>query len=350
MRVMKILYANQVSENVKRLSALAECLGIETELINIGGNGSFLTLFGNGSQKRGIALDVASLKHRTSGDELRKTLVSGSVASLLILVTDNDEATNRFIRDLTAGEISGVDPQRSVGKVSFPASGQALNHDLSSQIYPRQSKDAITLRIAPPSTAEVVMELNGAAGFAHFRHGRAEFFIWSTTEVFDMNRRLAAELEFELASDEYIPGIIFLRSAFGQRCWHNPVSGAGIVIDDPLLKENYGFIDFRKLLESARKHQYHVTLAFIPWNYWRSRRKTTQLFRDYSDCFDICAHGCDHTDSEFRHGSYDELLSRNFIASNRMATHALRTGMESAAPHGMSEGAIFDQSDAGFCR
>ena len=174
------------------------------------------------------------------------------------------------------------------------------------------------------------MELAAAPSFACFETGGARIFVWSTIEVFDIDRPLAAEKEFELAADEYVPAIIFLRSAFGDQCWHNPSPGAGIVIDDPLLSEKYGFIDFRKLLESARRHGYHVTLAFIPWNHWRSRRKELQLFREHTDCFSICAHGCDHTKNEFKVADYEGLLRKNFIARERMERHRDRTGLGSA--------------------
>jgi hypothetical protein len=93
--------------------------------------------------------------------------------------------------------------------------------------------------------------------------GKGSIFVWGSLRVFDIFRLLVAEKEFEEAADEYVPFIIFLRFAFGEQCWHNPHPGAGIVIDDPLLRKNYGFIKFPQLLESARRHKYHVTL-FIP--------------------------------------------------------------------------------------
>jgi hypothetical protein len=105
------------------------------------------------------------------------------------------------------------------------------------------------------------------------------------------------------------------------------VPGAGIVIDDPLLQKSYGFIDFEQLLRSAREHRYHLTLAFIPWNHWRSRAKEVRLFQDYSDCFSICLHGCDHTANEYGVADYDLLLRKNFVATERMVRHQRRTGL-----------------------
>ena len=47
----------------------------------------------------------------------------------------------------------------------------------------------------------------------------------------------------------HVPAIFFMRVAFSDQCWHNPDPGAGIVIDDPLLKKNYGFISFPSCLD-----------------------------------------------------------------------------------------------------
>jgi hypothetical protein len=121
--------------------------------------------------------------------------------------------------------------------------------------------------------------------------------------------------------------VIFLRRIFGEACWHNPHRDAGFVIDDPLLTPQYGFIDFRRLLASARQNSYHVTLAFIPWNGWRSRLHEVELFRQYTDCFSICVHGCDHNKNEFGSRDYHLLLDKNRIALKRMDGHARRANM-----------------------
>src|SRR5690606_40624290 len=71
--------------------------------------------------------------------------------------------------------------------------------------------------------------------------------------------------------------LIFLRTTFGDRCWHTPNHAAALVIDDPLVSRRYGFIEFESLLESARLHSYHVSLAFIPWNHTRSEEHTSEL-------------------------------------------------------------------------
>ena len=53
------------------------------------------------------------------------------------------------------------------------------------------------------------------------------------------------------------------------------------------------------------------------------------MFLKYSDCFSVCAHGCDHTSNEFRSTDYEGLLRKNFIARRRMDRHCERTGLAS---------------------
>ena len=329
---MKILYANRASENLRRLRDMAECFGIKSELIEVGAGQSLPAALTKAISQAatGLVLDVASLKDSATTLELQETadLIGKADATVLLLVIDNHDSTSRFLQTLTKRSLRKVDRAPCATEVRFPVSGRNLSGELSSQAYPRQTKEALTLRGAQDAEVAVIMELDGSPTFAYFSLGRARVFVWSSIDVFDVHRRLEAEKEFEVASDEYVPAIIFLRSAFGERCWHNPAAGAGIVIDDPLLKRKYGFIDFQKLLSSARKHGYHVTLAFIPWNHWRSRPKDLKLFRDHADCFSICFHGCDHTRNEYGFADYDALLRKNFVARERMDRHDRRTALQ----------------------
>ncbi|MSU20353.1 MAG: hypothetical protein EXS30_03045 [Pedosphaera sp.] len=328
---MRIFYSGTVSENLLRLRSLAECFGIETTLVDVRAHQSLTAALKKvmAQGDASLVLDAESLKDGSNLDELDEVagLLGSCDATVLLFATGDHELTNRFLRTLTGGAVHEVNRTACATSIRFPVSGSRLSGELASQTYPRQSKEALTLTVAHGGGTDLIMELDASPSFAHFRSGRARIFVWSTASVFDVHRRLEAEKEFEVASDEYIPAIIFLRSAYREHCWHNPRVGAGIIIDDPLLKKRYGFIHFPELLASARKHSYHVTLAFIPWNHWRSRSKAVKMFLEHSDCFSICAHGCDHTRNEFRSDDYESLLRKNFVARRRMQRHRERTGL-----------------------
>lgn len=100
------------------------------------------------------------------------------------------------------------------------------------------------------------------------------------------------------------PEMMFLRHAAGERVWHSPGHYANLTIDDAWLREPYGYVDYENLLREMNKHNFHTTIAFIPWNFDRSQPVVVSLFRTHSDRFSICVHGDNHDHQEF--GSYSE--------------------------------------------
>lgn len=102
---------------------------------------------------------------------------------------------------------------------------------------------------------------------------------------------------------------------------------ACIIIDDPLLRENYGFLNYRKLLDLMDRHNFHTTIAFIPWNYNRTDKKIAALFRERQDRFSLCIHGCDHTEGEFARTNPNFLDAKVKLATARMIEHEKRTGL-----------------------
>lgn len=102
---------------------------------------------------------------------------------------------------------------------------------------------------------------------------------------------------------------------------------ACIIIDDPLLRENYGFLNYRVLLNMMDKHNFFTTIAFIPVNYSRTDKKIAALFQERADRFSICVHGCDHTGGEFANTDFNHLDSKVRLATARMVEHEKQTGI-----------------------
>lgn len=99
------------------------------------------------------------------------------------------------------------------------------------------------------------------------------------------------------------PQLIFLHYAAGDRAWHSPAPYANLTIDDPWLREPYGYVNYEHLLAEMNKHNFHTTIAFVPWNYDRSQPAVVSLFRRHSDRYSISMHGNNHDHREF--GLYD---------------------------------------------
>jgi hypothetical protein len=100
------------------------------------------------------------------------------------------------------------------------------------------------------------------------------------------------------------PTMIFLRYAAEDRAWHLPGNYANLTIDDAWLHEPFGPISYVRLLHEMDKHNFHTTIAFVPWNFDRSQPEVVSLFREHPDRFSVCVHGDNHDHKEF--GSFDE--------------------------------------------
>lgn len=95
------------------------------------------------------------------------------------------------------------------------------------------------------------------------------------------------------------PALMFVRYCAGERGWHALHHYANFTVDDPWLRQPYGFVDYQRLLEEMEKHDFHTTIAFIPWNYNRSEPEVVSLFRNHPDKFSIAIHGNNHDHKEF---------------------------------------------------
>jgi hypothetical protein len=154
-----------------------------------------------------------------------------------------------------------------------------------------------------------------------------EVFLCAAANVVDIDSEAAPGDPLPEKLPQLIPFLIFLKYAFGARCWQNPHSWATLIIDDPLLKPRYGFLSYTELLANMNQLSLASTIAFIPWNCRRSKIGTADLFRNNADRLSICVHGCNHTGAEF--GSLDELSLRAkaFTALDRIGTHREITGL-----------------------
>ena len=150
-----------------------------------------------------------------------------------------------------------------------------------------------------------------------------------------------------------VPFVSYLRWAFGGVAWHAPEANACLVIDDPLLKAKYGFVCYGKLLELMKQLRFSTSIAFIPWNWRRSKSTVVQLFKENCNSYSICVHGCDHTAGEFDTPDRQRASSLANEALRRMSLHKDRTGLGydpvMVFPQGLfSEEAMIELKRAGF--
>jgi hypothetical protein len=165
-----------------------------------------------------------------------------------------------------------------------------------------------------------LMSLDGRPFFARLNCGSLTVFI-STIGMCDLDRMAKKGDSILNFVAGLAPAIIFLRQAFGDRCWRNECPMACFIIDDPLLRPRYGFLKFDSLDDCLAERSAAVSLAFIPWNSGRSDPKTVDLFRRSSRRLSISVHGCNHTRAEFGCESGEALLQISTEALARMRSH-----------------------------
>jgi hypothetical protein len=140
--------------------------------------------------------------------------------------------------------------------------------------------------------------------------------------------------------------LVFVKHAAGAYGWHSVSRYANLTVDDPWLVEPYGFLNYRRLLGEMKAHRFHTTIAFIPWNYDRSRGEVVSLFLQHPDNYSIAIHGNNHDHREFGAYEYKSFEDQRFNirqALARMERFKELTGIPydrvMVFPHGISPAA-----------
>jgi hypothetical protein len=167
---------------------------------------------------------------------------------------------------------------------------------------------------------------------------KTEILSLAGEDIVDVNAEVGSELMSSYFS-RLLPHAMALRHIFGEECWRPGKPQASIIIDDPLLRRDYGYLNFDSLLRAAEQHNFHTTISFIPHNYKRNSARITRMFRENPHRLSICFHGNDHTQAEFASNDTTLLNSRLGIAEERMKVHAEVTGLH------CDEVMVFPQDD-----
>jgi hypothetical protein len=163
--------------------------------------------------------------------------------------------------------------------------------------------------------------------FVRLKRNDLTCFLVASTEIIDLDEEWAKAIGIHSYFSRLVPYAMFVKSAFGEYCWHNHRRYANFIIDDPLLKKKYGMLDFFRLSRLLKDKQFKATIAFIPWNYRRTSRASALFFRQHQDELGLCVHGCDHSAGEFGSANRRELAGKAGLALERMDRHEKRTGV-----------------------
>lgn len=285
---------------------------------------------------RFYGLDIAqvAVHNDQAGPAIRNALEHNDGRAIVITGRVLDSVDVNDIRDIVAenpdkkistlivGITTDTDPNTlrewsvdcspsSIGKKSITANGlykisanKEISHQLAGLEFPIAFEEIHylivdgTVCVRNLIRIEVDGEEAGLPILVKTPDDERDVFLHTHVQLSRSSARTAGRFDTEYFL-ELAPLMIFLRYSCGRLCWHSPGHYANLTIDDPWLAEPYGHLSYKGLLQQMDKAGFHLTIAFIPWNYDRSEEAVVSLFRDRPDRFSICFHGNDHDHYEF---------------------------------------------------
>ena len=332
-RLLIISSPNRASED-KRLEALATFLGVTTEVFPFQSGGtsphSLLNQVRPGPCSLAIHLETLSQLYRTLNLKITfLQLLRNRFSEILVFGDSATTETNDALEALTGGTIRRLtlQPLRPV-QYALPQEAKELSAQLAGQsLLTSQMHPAPAFEIQSGcGLAETIMTANDRPTFVRLKSSTGEIFLFAG-QMPDIDKPLGRDCCLGDDSIPLLPLLIFLRHCFPQSCWRNDGFTARLIIDDPLLTKRYGALDFATLKASIQRLGYGASIAFIPWNHWRSSRRTAARILSPDSNLSICVHGCDHTNHEFQLGSAAILEQKAALGIQRMVKHRERVGV-----------------------
>lgn len=251
-------------------------------------------------------------------------------AEMLVFSCGRSSHHENLLSWLTNGAVGRLSSPEEKSDFSLPHSGKEFSGQfagLSFSLRRAVSVPAYELRDTNRSGIQEIMLADKSPVFLRARRASCDLFLLAVAQIPDIDERLSPDKGIEEYYDQVIPLLLFLRHCFGASCWRGPESTARFIIDDPLLNQTYGFLDFGALGSSMRSAGYGTSIAFIPWNHWRTSKKKAARILDQGANLSICVHGCDHINKEFDVVDPETLQWKAGTALRRMERHERRTGV-----------------------
>ncbi len=178
-----------------------------------------------------------------------------------------------------------------------------------------------------PARIPIIASKEGVALIKVVWHG-VPVFLSTAPRIIDLTAQIEGR-NFDLRRHflEAAPAVMYLKWACKSQGWQTPETRACLVIDDPLLTPRYGFLRFESFLAEMRCHNFSTNIAFIPWNWRRSKSRVARLFKANPDRFSLSIHGCDHIGGEFGTAHPGRLEWKTRLATSRMERHQAQTGV-----------------------
>lgn len=251
----------------------------------------------------------------------------GTSRRILAFGFDGDQRLDAVLSWITQQTVFQAVVQRAQMTISFPAEGGGVSKQLAgTDFMARREIETVVFDLTGcNANVQAIVCADSLPLFIRTSATTAEIYALGGPELVDIDATVVNGGGIEPFCDRVLPSMMFLRACFGTFCWHSRQSVARLVIDDPLLSEKYGYLKYSSLFSSMERLKYAATIAFIPWNHWRTSRKVARRMLSSGTRLSICVHGCDHTNREFYGTDVASLGRKAKLAMDRMRRHAKRT-------------------------
>jgi hypothetical protein len=326
-------------DEIQRIDAglvhLAEALGIECLRISLPKEVSDPAEFIEKATQSGrdcLVLNPETIRGWLPQDVFPGELGESLVRHFRFILVHNpqpDALTDSVLMNLSDGKL----------KSARPPDGTALDYEIAAasedvcsafsgiRFGPANPpNDLIFLQGRDAASVRSLISIAGHPFLASLRKQGCDIFFLGAKTVADLDKSIGSARLADFFS-QWVPAVMALRKAFGKECWQPEPPYATVVIDDPLLRKDYGFLNYQRLLEMMDEHNFHTSIAFIPINFKRNSAAIVRTFKERSDRLSICFHGNDHIGSEFAATDTRLLNSMLTTAEARMETHWKTTGL-----------------------
>jgi len=330
-----IVFSGEASICDLHLGRLTAALGAQCRMVRVD-QGDNLEVFVAGLCRETAPCIMVSA--RSLAAILQDTAIPSDVVAhmfacvpyVLVYGITPDERETYVVRHLTDGLVSSVIYlDRQDYSYQVIATEREITHEFSGLAFgPINAEIDFGLVLNQHQTGfSTLVSTNNLPIFASLQKRNTRIFLLACRDVADLEAQTDGSWSAHTYFSRLVPAMMFLQHVFQDQLWHNSRRYANFIIDDPLLRESYGFLNYAQLLQEMDRREFTTTVAFIPWNYRRTSDAVARMFRERADRFSICLHGCNHTEGEFASTELRRLNMQLHLATQRMRAHEQSTGL-----------------------
>jgi hypothetical protein len=334
---MKLIvpHTGEVQAADARLIRLAEFLGVRWEPLRLAKEVQQRAEYierAVPNQNSCLVINPKVMREWVGGDVLPAELVSSLVlrfSHVFMHALTLDPFVAGMVASMSGGKLQSVQPIADAGQpYEISSNSKDICGPFSGLSFGpiNAANDRVLAVGTDDPTVRKLINIGEHPNMAAVKRDKTEILFLASEDTADVNAEIGREPMRNYFS-RLMPHAMALRHIFGEECWRPCKPHASIIIDDPLLRRDYGYLNFESLLRLTEEHNFHTAISFIPHNYRRNSARIIRMFRENAHRLSICFHGNDHTEAELA-STDSTLLNRVLgIAEERMKVHEQVTGL-----------------------